>query len=236
MSGADDVEPRSANPDAAPGARSDEGRLVHLIRHARVDFEAGSTRRSPRGEQWDPPLGDEGQRQTDLLTHRLLVMDRPAAIYCSPFRRARQTIEPYAEAAGIDVIVEEDLGEAYIGEWESLSFEEILATDEDLLRKFRAQDAIWRHGPGAEDIDALRSRVRAVVDGAVAAQPDGDVVLVAHGGVINAYIGPLLGLSQPMFFLPENTSLNTVLVNGDGQQIRFLNDVRHLTDPELFRD
>lgn len=236
MTGTGEVGVRPAGGDDVPAAELGEGRLVHLIRHARVDFEAGTTRRGPRGEQWDPPLGDEGRRQTDLLTSRLLVMGRPAAVYCSPFRRARQTIEPFTEATGVDVILEEDLGEAYIGEWESLSFEEILATDEDLLRKFREQDAIWRHGPGAEDIEDLRSRVRAVVDGALAAHPDGDVLLVAHGGVINAYIGPLLGLDQPMFFLPENTSLNTVVVNGDGQRIRFLNDVRHLTDPELFRD
>ena len=40
------------------------------------------------------------------------------------------------------------------------------------------------------------------------------MLLFAHGGVINAYVGDLLGLGQEMFFLPENTSLNSVDVDG----------------------
>jgi broad specificity phosphatase PhoE len=56
----------------------------------------------------------------------------------------------------------------------------------------------------------------------------------AHGGVINAYVGELLGLGQEMFFLPENTSLNSVDVDGETRTVRFLNDVLHLTDPLFF--
>jgi hypothetical protein len=37
-----------------------------------------------------------------------------------------------------------------------------------------------------------------------------------------------------MFFLPENTSLNTLDVDGDVRSVRFLNDVLHLTDPHFF--
>jgi hypothetical protein len=52
--------------------------------------------------------------------------------------------------------------------------------------------------------------------------------------VVNAFIGELLGLRQGMFFLPENTSLNSVDVDGDVRTVRFLNDVLHLTDPAFF--
>jgi hypothetical protein len=37
-----------------------------------------------------------------------------------------------------------------------------------------------------------------------------------------------------MFFLPENTSVNSVVVDGDERRVRFLNDILHLTDPQLF--
>jgi len=57
---------------------------------------------------------------------------------------------------------------------------------------------------------------------------------VTHGGVINAYIGHLLGLDQDMFFLPDNASVNSVTLDGEGRRVRFLNDVRHLTDPHVF--
>jgi hypothetical protein len=39
-----------------------------------------------------------------------------------------------------------------------------------------------------------------------------------------------------MFFVPENTSLNSVVVDGELRGVRFLNDALHLTDPHLFGD
>ena len=64
--------------------------------------------------------------------------------------------------------------------------------------------------------------------------PDENVLLFVHGGVINAYVGEVLALGQEMFFLPENTSVNSVDVDGDVRSVRFLNDVLHLTDPHFF--
>ncbi len=73
-----------------------------------------------------------------------------------------------------------------------------------------------------------------VVEGLLQEHPDENLLLFAHGGVINAYVGEILGLGQEMFFLPENTSLNSVDVDGDIRSVRFLNDVLHLTDPHFF--
>jgi hypothetical protein len=52
--------------------------------------------------------------------------------------------------------------------------------------------------------------------------------------VINAYLGPLLLVENEMFFLPENSSLNSVEIEGSERRVRFLNDVLHLSDPQLF--
>jgi probable phosphoglycerate mutase len=169
-----------------------------------------------------------------LLARRLLRMDPPAAVACSPLRRALETVAPYAEAAGVTVEVVEDLAEAHLGEWERLTFEEILATDEEVVERLRNQEAIWHRAPGGERLPAFRARVGRAVERLLAAHPEGDVLVVAHGGVINAYIAPILGIDHEMFFLPENTSLNSVVVEGERRRVRFLNDVLHLTDPELF--
>ena len=61
-------------------------------------------------------------------------------------------------------------------------------------------------------------------------------MIVTHGGVINAYLGSVMGLKQDMFFLPENTSVNTVDVDTrDGlRRMRFINDVAHLALPGIF--
>ena len=87
---------------------------------------------------------------------------------------------------------------------------------------------------GGETGEELRARVRPAIENILEAHPDGDVVIVAHGGVINAYVCPLLAFEHDMLYLPENTSVNSVLVDGADRQVRFLNDTRHLTNPELF--
>ena len=71
-------------------------RILFLVRHGRSD--ASSTDFVPyrNGPQWDPPLDATGAEQARLLARRLLVMDPPSAVWCSPMRRARETIAPYA--------------------------------------------------------------------------------------------------------------------------------------------
>jgi broad specificity phosphatase PhoE len=209
-------------------------RILYLVRHGESDFGASQFTTTALGDQWDPPLGERGREQAELLARRLLAMQRPAAVYCSPLRRARQTVAPFAEAAGVDVAYEDDLAEAYIGAWEGKPFEEILASDERMLHRLRNQEPIWRHAPGAEELGPFRTRVRDAVEGILARHPDGNLLVVCHGGVINAYVAPLLGVDHEMFFVPENTSLNSIVVDGADRRVRFLNDHLHLTDPHLF--
>jgi 2,3-bisphosphoglycerate-dependent phosphoglycerate mutase len=209
-------------------------RVLTLIRHGRVDFDARDAfRESPRGRQWDPPLGKGGWEQARLLAARLEASTPFEAIWCSPFRRCVETVEPYATATGMDVRYDERLGEVFIGEWEGLPFEEIVGSDDQLARMFREQEAMFGLAPGGESGEELRARVVPALEDLLATT-EGDVAVVAHGGVINAYVARLLGLTQDMFFLPDNTSLNTVVVEDGVPRVRFLNDVRHITEPFVF--
>jgi probable phosphoglycerate mutase len=209
-------------------------RILYLIRHGQSDFDSEDVVSSPRGEQWDPPLSAEGRRQAELLAKRLLVMDAPAVVYSSTMRRTRETIAPYATAAGMDILEEPELIEAHIGEWERVSFRDILLADEEMLHRVRHQEPVWRYAPGVEQLRPFRERVHGAIDRILERHPVGDVVVVCHGGVINAYLAPIMGVDHEMFFLPENTSLNSIVVDGDARRVRFLNDVLHLTDPPLF--
>ena len=210
-------------------------RSLFLVRHGRSDEASNDMVDTPRGPQWDPPLHATGREQAQLLARRLMLMHPPpAAVYSSPLRRTRETIAPFAERTGADVLIEDDLMEAHIGDWENKPFEEIVASDEEILHLVRTQRAIWHRAPGAETITGFRTRVHAAIERILQRRPDGDVLVVCHGGVINAYLGPLLGIEHEMFFIPENTSVNTVVVDGHTRTIQFLNDVVHLTDPRFF--
>jgi broad specificity phosphatase PhoE len=212
------------------------GRILYLIRHGRSHFGGEADHfTSARGAQWDPPLSEEGREQARLLARRLRVMDlEPFVLYSSPLRRARETAEAFAEEEGAEIAFRDDLVEAHIGEWEGKPFEEIIEADPEIARSIRNQQAIWHRAPGAEVADAFRGRVRSAVESILEAHPDRNPLLFVHGGVINAYVGELLGVSHEMFFLPENTSLNSVEVDGPARSVRFLNDVLHLTDPHYF--
>ncbi|MBI4258970.1 MAG: histidine phosphatase family protein [Actinobacteria bacterium] len=212
-------------------------RRLLLVRHGRVELSArgpGDFRDSPRGRQWDPPLGPAGREQAGQLAARLQLMDPPAGLYSSPFRRCLETARPYARAIGVDPVVGEGVGEVFIGEWEGLSFEEIVGTDEELARRFRDQEAMFSMAPGGESGEELRARVGGAVEAILERHGEGNVVIVTHGGVINAYLGGVLGIEHDMFFLPDNASINTVVVEGGERRPWFLNDVRHLTDPQVF--
>jgi probable phosphoglycerate mutase len=211
-------------------------RVLYLIRHGQADPAWGGVRfATTRGEQWDPPLSDEGRLQAGLLAKRLAAMELdPFVAYASPLRRAVETADAFAQAAGVEVKLDEDLVEAHIGGWEGIPFEEIVASDPEIAGHVRNQRAIWHRAPGAERNDRFRERVRSALEAIVERHPDENVLIFAHGGVINAYLGELLGLGHEMFFLPENTSVNSVEIDGAVRIVRFLNDVLHLTDPQYF--
>ncbi|HJP65121.1 MAG TPA: histidine phosphatase family protein [Actinomycetota bacterium] len=209
-----------------------------LVRHGRVDFDALGDEHftgTPRGRQWDPPLDAKGRDQASRLAARLIMMDRPAAVAVSPFRRCRETLAPFVDAADLpDPEVVDDLGEVFIGAWEGVRFEDILAGDEELARRFREQEPMFSLAPGGESGEELRARVVPAMERVVQRAEDGPVVVVTHGGVINAYLGHVMGIDHDMFFLPDNGSINSVLVDRGRREVRFLNDVRHLTDPAVF--
>jgi probable phosphoglycerate mutase len=205
-----------------------------LVRHGRVDFTSREFRDAARGRQWDPPLDEEGNEQARRLSSRLLMMDRPAAVFVSPFRRCNETLAPFVSASGFRPTVVDDLGEVFIGRWEGMRFEDIVSEDEDLARRFREQEPMFSLAPGGETGRELRARVVPAVEAALRGIRDGTVLIVSHGGVINAYLGHVMDIPHDMFFLPDNASINTVEVEGGRRAVRFLNDVRHLTEPAIF--
>jgi len=212
------------------------GRRLVMIRHGQVDFDARDFTQTRRGRQWDPPLSGKGREQAQLLSEDLGSMDLPGALYCSPFLRCAETAEPYLKSSGVDPIIDERLGEIFVGDWEGEAFEDILDSDEEIARRFHAREPLWTLAPGGESGADFRRRIVEAVEDAIAHTSEGDVFMMVHGGVINAYLMHVLGISdRDMFFLPENTSVNRVAVDGERRTIQFINDVRHLNGPRSLR-
>jgi 2,3-bisphosphoglycerate-dependent phosphoglycerate mutase len=214
-----------------------EERRLYLIRHAKADRRSSRETKTPRGLAADPPLDPTGREQAAALAKRLRKMPTPAAIYCSTLTRARETIAPYVEATGAAVEYLEDLIEWYGGAWEFKEFEELLVEHPEIPQRILLQDPLFHLAPGGEPFASFQARVVDAIEGALDTHREGDVWIVCHGGVINAYVGRVLGIEeQEMFFLPPNTSLNTVKLRGGQRALWFLADDTHVTEPELFPD
>ena len=210
-------------------------RRIYLIRHGKADHRSSRHAQTPRGATADPPLDDTGRAQALALTRRLRMMPSPAAIYCSTLTRARETIQPYLDATGESATYLDDLAEWHAGDWELKEFEELLTEHPEMPSRILLQDPVFVLAPHSEPVHAFRSRVVGAVEEILMAHPNGDVWIVCHGGVINAYIGEILGVEeQEMFFLPANASINTVKIDGERRTMWFLGDDTHYTSPELF--
>jgi 2,3-bisphosphoglycerate-dependent phosphoglycerate mutase len=216
---------------------SEAERRLYLIRHAKADRRSTGETTTVRGVVADPPLDATGVEQAIALARRLAKMPVPAAIQCSTLTRARQTIEPFVKATGAPVVYDESLVEWYGGDWEFKEFEELLAEHPEIPQRILLQDPLFHLAPGGEPFEDFQRRAIDAIEDTLTAHPAGDVWIVCHGGIINAYLSWFLGLEgQDMFFLPPNTSINTVKVLGDHRALWFLADDAHVTEPELFPD
>jgi 2,3-bisphosphoglycerate-dependent phosphoglycerate mutase len=207
---------------------------ILLVRHGEsAPFEPGVPHPTRDG-QGDPPLAPHGHLQAEHLARRL-AGERVDAIYVTPLLRTQETAAPLARATGLTPVVEPDLREVHVGEWEAGLFRQrVRERDPIALQMFERER--WDVIPGAESNERLAARVRAAVDRIAAAHPDGRVVAVAHAGVIGTALSIAAGASPFAFVGAENASISVLVVAGGRWSVRRYNDiahVEHLTGVEL---
>jgi probable phosphoglycerate mutase len=183
-----------------------------LIRHAlpvRVDG-------TDAGGPADPPISPRGLAQARALAD-WLVDERVDAIWSSPMRRARETAAPLAERLDLEVRVHEGLCEFDRDATSYIPIEELKA----------AGDPRWNEVP--ERPEHFQAVVVDAMEEVVVAHPSQRVAVVCHGGVINAYTGHVVGLDEPLWFLPHYTSISRVFASAGGiRSIASLNETAHV--------
>jgi probable phosphoglycerate mutase len=176
--------------------------------------------------QGDPPLDPVGEEQAIRVGERLAT-EAISAIYVSTLRRTAQTAAPLAAALGLVPIVEPDLREVFLGEWEGGAFRKHVAEGHPVARRMIAERR-WDVIPGAEpdaDFAARVSRVVAVIAGR---HRDECVAVFSHGGVIGQILADATG-ARSFSFLSDNGSISHVIVDGDRTVLRRYNDTTHIT-------
>jgi len=192
-----------------------------LIRHAlpeRIETVDGTPA--------DPPLSAIGRSQAQRVA-RWLAAEKIGAIYASPMRRARETADALARAIGAQITIDAGLVEMDHLSDVYVPLEQLKAEDYP-----RWQEMVQRGGLYAGvDLTAFRSTVVASVERAIAAHPGGRVAIVCHGGVINAWAGHVLGISDPFFLDVAYTGVSRFLAASTGERsVRSLNETAHLRE------
>lgn len=199
-----------------------------LVRHAQQAY--------PQEEAFDhtawddPELSPLGHIQAHAVA-ALLGEEPVQAVYCSTMARARQTADMIASTHGLAPIPVEDLREvdSYRDLPDDVAPTDIIDAEEWQARQDRYRvERRWDLIPFSEPTAEFRARVLAAVRAIIERHSGEHIVIICHGGVINAVIADVLGLDEDLFFLPYHASLST-LVDKDGVRRLFtINEHRHL--------
>lgn len=144
---------------------------VLLVRHGQSEWNALGRWQG----QADPPLSELGLLQAGHAAGRVGAVD---AVVASDLERARHTAEIVAELIGVGpVLVDEGFRERDAGEWQGLTKAEIERDWPGYLAERRRPPAFEPDADFRERLFAALQRVRDQV-------PHGDVLVVAHAGVV----------------------------------------------------
>lgn len=217
------IEYRQARFRVLPGATE-----LLLVRHGESAPARPGERFPLAGGHGDPPLAPEGLVQAERVGARL-AGEGIHAVYVTSLRRTHETAAPLVARLGIAPVVEPDLREVHLGEWEGgLLRQKAADGDPAFLAALEAED--WGRIPGGETNDSLRARVVPAVQRIASAHRDQRVVLVLHGGVIGSILAEATR-SRPWAFVgADNGSISHLVVHGDAWILRRYNDTSHLDD------
>ncbi len=222
--------PPPASPlDRAFLTKNEHAGQVIFVRHGQQQWPSAPN--PPRSEWVDPPLSGTGRQQAKSVG-RALATDALDAVYCSNLQRAQETAGAIASEHRLEPIVLPELREIelYRDLPEGASVRDMLP--EHILRGVQerfVRERRWDVFPYSETSAEFRHRILTTVEGILAGHQSERVAVVCHGGVINAYLGHVLGVAAEMFFRPGHASISRVLV-GDGRRVlHTLNEVHHLS-------
>ena len=175
----------------------------------------------------DPGLHPNGRAQAIQVGHRL--KHHPiSAVYVSNLRRTSETAAPLCEHLNMTPIVDPDLREVFLGEWEG-GVMRIKAHENDSLFQRVIAEQRWDVIPGAESNAELDVRLTRSLERITARHPDELVVAVVHGGVIGCILAYATGAGPFAFNGANNGSISHIVMVEDHIVVRGFNDSSHMT-------
>ena len=183
--------------------------------------------------QLDIELNEKGRWQIQRLA-KALAHEPISAIYCSHLLRARDTAHSISRATGRTLQTNAGLCERGFGVFEGKTFAEIEAAWPEQALRWRKRDPLWAPEGGESLID-LRERITRTASELAARHLGEQIVLVAHGGVMDVLYRAATGqeLQAPRTWDLGNAAINRLLWTPNGFTLVGWSDTRHLDDDAL---
>jgi alpha-ribazole phosphatase len=195
---------------------------LFLVRHGRTAWnEAGRFQ-----GQTDVPLSEGGRAQARSAAASLK-RESLERILSSDLSRALETAELIAERRGLAVERDVRLRERDFGEWEGLTWAQILE------RYPPHADANWADpgsyvAPGGEAFESVIARVSCVLD-ELRSLPQRRVLVVTHAGATHAAMRALFGAHSPTLGMRlDPTSITHIRFESGAPEVVRINDTTHL--------
>lgn len=180
---------------------------IYFIRHGQTDWNiAGKIQGST-----DIPLNETGRRQAQYLADGM--KSRPVVrIFSSALGRALETAGAVGAAQQVAVEPIDGLEEVGFGQWEGMSWDEIMAQYPEEYRRW-CLNPVEVSPPGGELQGEVWLRCKKAMDTILskAAETKGDIAVVSHGATL-AYIIQYLMREHPLEeeLIVHNASITTV--------------------------
>jgi len=208
--------------------------LQYLVRHGQ---SVSNVEERVQGQE-DVALSDLGRTQAEAVAAwagRVHAASPIAEVWSSPLCRARDTAAAIATRIGRPVLVEDDLRELHAGIFQGHLWAELEVLFPEAVSLWRGGDVAYRI-PGGESRADLAARGRAMLE-KLAARDVSTMIVVAHGGILTAALGSLLGPAHPTLAaaamrpftkLPALDNASVTVLEWPGPVLHRFNDTDHL--------
>jgi probable phosphoglycerate mutase len=186
--------------------------------------------------QLDIGLNDTGRWQAQR-TAQALAHEDIAAVYSSDLSRAFETAQTIANAlsarSALQVVPHLGLRERHFGHFQGKTWAEIETHWPDDARLWRQRDPAWSPVEG-ESLLQLRERIAQCVHELAHQHTGEQIVLVAHGGVMDVLYRLATGQSTqaPRTWHLGNAAINRLLWTPQGLSLVGWGDVSHFEDAD----
>ncbi|MGD0849100.1 histidine phosphatase family protein [Bradyrhizobium sp.] len=199
--------------------------ILLLVRHGHVD---GIKPPRFRGRA-DLALTETGQRQAELLAHRIASQWTPGSIHTSPLQRCIATGAAVARVCGVPSEPLTGLNDLDYGRWQSLTFDDARAENPDSFAAWLATPHLVEF-PGGESLQDVAARTASVLRFVRSRNAADTLVLVGHDSVNRVMLTQILDMPLSAYWriVQSPCCLNEIEITGSSFQLRRMNDTAHL--------